>query len=93
MEKPYSSHEPASASSKNARKTSQERPTKLVLREWLDAFIFAFIVAAILRAFLFGSYKIPTGSLEKDLLIGDFLIVSNAAYGARTQTDIGVLAP
>ena len=90
MEKPYSSHEPASASSKNAHKTSQERPTKLVLREWLDAFIFAFIVAAILRAFLFGSYKIPTGSMEKDLLIGDFLIVSNAAYGARTPMSVCV---
>ena len=90
MEKPYSSHEHASASSKNARKTSQERPIKLVLREWLDAFIFAFIVAAILRAFLFGSYKIPTGSMEKDLLIGDFLIVSNAAYGARTPMSVCV---
>ena len=90
MEKPYSSHERASASSKNARKTSQERPIKLVLREWLDAFIFAFIVAAILRAFLFGSYKSPTGSMEKDLLIGDFLIVSNAAYGARTPMSVCV---
>lgn len=65
-----------------------ERATKSVLREWVDAFVFAFVVAAILRAFLFGSYKIPTGSMEKDLLIGDFLIVSNVAYGARTPMSV-----
>jgi signal peptidase I len=63
-----------------------ERATKSVLREWVDAFVFAFVVAAILRAFLFGSYKIPTGSMEKDLLIGDFL--SNVAYGARTPMSV-----
>lgn len=90
METSNSSQDPAILPAKKVGKTSQEPPTKSVLREWLDAFIFAFIVAAILRAFLFGSYKIPTGSMEKDLLIGDFLIVSNAAYGARTPMSICV---
>lgn len=90
MKTSHSSKEPASSSSKEADKTRQELTPKSVLREWLDAFLFAFIVAAILRAFLFGSYKIPTGSMEKDLLIGDFLIVSNAAYGARTPMSVCV---
>lgn len=68
----------------------QEKEAKSWLREWLDALVFAFIAAAILRAFLFGSYKIPTGSMEKDLMIGDFLIVSNITYGPRTPMAVCV---
>lgn len=62
----------------------EDKQAKSWLREWIDALVFAFIAAAILRALIFGSYKIPTGSMEKDLLIGDFLIVSNLTYGPRT---------
>ncbi|MCG8373287.1 MAG: signal peptidase I [Balneolales bacterium] len=65
-------------------KEQEEKEAKSWLREWLDALVFAFIAAAILRQLIFGSYKIPTGSMEQDLLIGDFLIVSNLTYGART---------
>ena len=62
----------------------EEKHAKSWLREWIDALVFAFIAAAILRSLIFGSYKIPTGSMEQDLLIGDFLIVSNITYGPRT---------
>lgn len=68
----------------------EEKKAKSWLREWVDAIVFAFIAAAILRSLLFGSYKIPTGSMEKDLLIGDFLIVSNVTYGPRTPMAICV---
>tara|TARA_R110000868_G_scaffold383578_6_gene650628 strand:- start:3747 stop:4871 length:1125 start_codon:yes stop_codon:yes gene_type:complete len=66
----------------------EEKQAKSWLREWIDALVFAFVAAAILRALIFGSYKIPTGSMEKDLLIGDFLIVSNLTYGPRTPMSI-----
>lgn len=62
----------------------ENKKAKSWLREWIDALVFAFIAAAILRAFLFGSYKIPTPSMEKSLMVGDFLIVSNITYGPRT---------
>lgn len=68
----------------------EEKKAKSWLREWLDALVFAFIAAAILRSLIFGSYKIPTGSMEQDLLIGDFLIVSNLTYGARTPMAVCV---
>lgn len=71
-------------SNNNNPADNEEQKAKSWLREWLDALVFAFIAAAILRALIFGSYKIPTGSMEQDLLIGDFLIVSNLTYGART---------
>lgn len=54
-----------------------------VLIEWLDALIFAVIAVTIINIFLFQNYKIPTGSMEKSLQIGDHLYVSKVAYGPR----------
>ncbi len=51
--------------------------------EWIDALIFAVIAVTILNHFLFQNYRIPTGSMEKSLLIGDHLYVSKVAYGPR----------
>jgi signal peptidase I len=51
--------------------------------EWLDALIFAVIAVTLINIFLFQNYKIPTGSMEKSLLIGDRLFVSKLAYGPR----------
>ncbi len=56
---------------------------KSVIREWADAIIFAVIAATIIRTFFIEAYTIPTGSMEKSLLIGDFLFVSKVSYGAR----------
>jgi len=51
--------------------------------EWIDALIFAVIAVSIINIFLFQNYKIPTGSMEKTLLIGDHLFVSKVAFGPR----------
>lgn len=51
--------------------------------EWLDALIFAVIAVSLINIFLFQNYKIPTGSMEKSLLIGDHLFVSKIAWGPR----------
>lgn len=51
--------------------------------EWLDALIFAVIAVTLINIFLFQNYRIPTGSMEKSLLIGDHLAVSKIAYGPR----------
>ncbi len=56
---------------------------KSVFREWIDAIIFAVIAATIIRTFFIEAYTIPTGSMEKSLLVGDFLFVSKVSYGAR----------
>lgn len=57
-------------------------------KEWLDALIFAGVTALIIRQFLFGAFRIPTPSMEKTLLVGDFLIVSKINYGPRTPMSI-----
>ena len=57
-------------------------------KEWVDALIFAGVTALIIRQFIFGAFRIPTPSMEKTLLVGDFLIVSKINYGPRTPMSI-----
>ncbi len=54
--------------------------------EWINALLFAIIAATLVHNYFIQPYIIPTGSLEKTLLIGDFLFVSKFHYGARTPT-------
>ena len=56
---------------------------KTAIREWADAIIFAVIAATIIRTFLLEAYTIPTPSMEKSLLVGDFLFVSKVSFGPR----------
>lgn len=56
---------------------------KSATREWLDAIIFAVIAASIIRIFLIEAYTIPTSSMEKTLLVGDYLFVSKVNFGPR----------
>jgi len=56
---------------------------KSATREWVDAIIFAVVAATIIRTFMLEAYTIPTSSMEKSLLVGDFLFVSKLAYGPK----------
>lgn len=56
---------------------------KSITREWSEAILFAVIAATLIRTFLIEAFTIPTSSMEKSLLIGDFLFVSKVSYGAR----------
>ena len=51
--------------------------------EWIDAGMFAIIAATLIRTFFIEAYQIPTSSMEKSMLRGDFLFVSKMNYGAR----------
>jgi signal peptidase I len=52
-------------------------------REWVDAAVFATIAATLIRSFVFEAYAIPTGSMEKTMLINDYLFVNKISYGPR----------
>jgi len=52
-------------------------------REWIDAAFFAIVAATLIRTFVFEAYTIPTQSMEKTLLVNDFLFVNKFSYGPR----------
>ena len=56
---------------------------KTALREWIDAAVFAIVAATLIRTFVFEAYVIPTPSMEKTLLVNDFLFVSKFSFGPR----------
>jgi len=66
------------------KKNNPKKKKKTVTREWVDAIIFAVIAATLIRTFFIEAYVIPTPSMERSLLVGDFLFVSKVNYGART---------
>lgn len=72
------------------KQKDQHEKAKSWLREWGDALLFAFVAALIIRTFFFEAYRIPTPSMEKTLMTGDFLVVSKINYGARTPMTLGV---
>jgi signal peptidase I len=53
------------------------------IKEWGDSILFALVAASIIRTYVFEPFQIPTGSMEKTLLVGDFLFVNKLAYGCK----------
>lgn len=56
---------------------------KTKVKEWGDSLIFAIVAASVIRTYVFEPFQIPTGSMEKTLLVGDFLFVNKLAYGPK----------
>ena len=54
-----------------------------VLWEWAKSFQVAILVFLFVRAFIVEAFKIPSGSMERTLLVGDFLLVNKLVYGAE----------
>ena len=59
-----------------------EGPMRTVM-SWVDAIVFALVAVYFINQFFFQNYVIPSSSLEKSLLTGDYLFVSKVSYGPR----------
>ncbi len=59
-----------------------EGPVHFVM-SWVDALVFALVAVYFINLFFFQNYVIPSSSLEKSLLTGDYLFVSKVSYGPR----------
>jgi signal peptidase I len=81
LTKPPSAPSPALESQKSA------------IREYAEAFGVALILAIVLRTFFIQAYKIPSGSMEPTLLIGDHIIVNKLDYGFRLPDSFFGLTP
>lgn len=51
--------------------------------EWMEAIVFAIVAATIIRTFFIEAFTIPTSSMEKTLMVGDYLFVSKLSYGSK----------
>ena len=72
---------------------AEPAPEKSAAREYSEAFIIALALAIILRTFFVQAYKIPSGSMEPTLLIGDHIIVNKLLYGLRLPDSFFGLTP
>ena len=68
--------------SRNRRMCERSKTYKAVY-EWVNAIVFATVVATLVHIFVFQMYVIPTSSMEKSLLVGDYLYVSKVTYGPQ----------
>ena len=60
-----------------------DNPKMQNVLNWIDDILFALVAVYIINLFVFQNYQIPTSSLEKTLMVGDFLFVSKLSYGPR----------
>lgn len=61
-------------------------------REWIESIVIALLLALVIRTFVVQAFKIPSGSMEPTLLIGDHLLVNKFLYGTNIPfTEIKVL--
>ena len=72
----------------NNKQTSATETTRKVsvgrwAWEWTKSIVIAFTLFLVIRTFLVEAFRIPTGSMENTLLVGDFLLVNKAVYGAQ----------
>lgn len=70
----------------NFLQTSEQEPQRIfykkksLLREYIEAFLIAFILAIVIKSFLIQAFKIPSSSMEQTLLVGDHLLVNKFIY-------------
>ncbi len=60
-----------------------KNPAVRSIMSWVDAIVFALVAVYFVNIYIFQNYQIPSSSLEKSLLVGDFLYVSKMSYGPR----------
>ena len=60
-----------------------KNPTVQNILSWVDDIVFALVAVYMINIFIFQNYQIPSSSLEKSLLVGDYLFVSKLSYGPR----------
>lgn len=62
---------------------AKSKPAKGKIRENIEALIIAVILALFIRAFVVQAFKIPSGSMQDTLLIGDYILVNKFIYGVK----------
>jgi signal peptidase I len=72
----------------SAKALKAGKPPKSVVREYAEALIIALVLALLIRTFIIQAFKIPTGSMEPTLLVGDHLLVSKFSYSIHVPNEV-----
>ncbi len=77
---------------KHISKSKMKKPEnqKSTFREYMESLLVAVLIAIVIRALVIYPFRIPTGSMEDSLLVGDFLLANKFVYGIRTPDWIGI---
>jgi len=75
----------------DAADKESEAPKKSIAREYTEAILIALLLALLIRTFIIQAFKIPSGSMESTLLIGDHILVSKFSYGTHIPNEIPFL--
>lgn len=76
---------------KQQKEVDKDEQEKSTLREYFESICVAVILALFIRTFVFQAFKIPTGSMEENLLIGDHLIVNKMLYSPTSALEKAVV--
>ena len=63
--------------------------SKSTLREYLEAIVLAVVLTIVIRGLVVQAFRIPTGSMEDTLVVGDFLFVNKMVYGSEIDIGLG----
>lgn len=66
------------------------KPKKSPLREWIETIVSAVTFVIIFRNLFFGFFVVPTGSMEDEVMAGEYIVASNLHYGPRLPMTLGV---
>ncbi|HUL28931.1 MAG TPA: signal peptidase I [Thermodesulfobacteriota bacterium] len=61
----------------------EKKPKRKFVKDYLEPILIAILIALFIRAFVVQAFKIPSGSMEPTLLVGDYLLVNKFIYGIR----------
>jgi signal peptidase I len=73
-----------------SKKTKKSKPARPLWREYLSAIFWALLIALLIRTWGVQAFKIPSGSMEPTLLVGDHLLVSKSSYGLHLPHELDV---
>ena len=72
------------------KNNTKNQKKKGIFREYSESFFIALGIALMIRALVIYPFRIPTGSMENSLLVGDFLLANKFVYGIRSPDWIGI---
>jgi len=75
----------------NQNNSSVKKKNKSIFREYAEAIFIALLLALFIRTFIIQAFKIPSGSMQNTLLIGDHILVSKFTYGIHIPNVIPFL--